>query len=75
MTSYFDLLESTVNRLAVALYRGEYMKAMKLTDALRAMIYELHSAQHEMGGHLEVDVQQLKGLLDFFGVKEEEEEE
>jgi len=73
MTSYFDIVEKTVNRLAIALFRGEYEKASKLTNALRAMIYDLHSAQHEVGWHLPVDVPRLKGLLEYFGVKEEEE--
>jgi len=72
VTSYFDLMEKTVNRLALALDKGEYEKARRLTHALRAMIYDLHSAQHEFGGHLLVDVQKLEGLLEYFGVKEEE---
>jgi len=72
MTSYFDLIESTINRLISAMAEScdcATKEPEKLAHALRSMVAKLHAAQHSSGRHLPVDVKELEKLLELYGVK------
>jgi len=68
MTSYFDFIESTINRLISAIHSDE-QEAVNLAHALRSMVAKLHAAQHSSGRHLPVDVKELERLLELYGVE------